>query len=450
MPTNTVERLSATRVKLTITVTPDELKPAIEHAYQHIAESVSIPGFRKGKVPARMIDQRVGRGEVLNHAVSEGIDGFFRDAVKAENIKPLGRPEMVDTVLPEVADFSGNLVISIETDVRPEFDLPAYDGIKVTVDAAVVSKADVETELEQVRSRFGTLVTVDRPVTKGDFVTIDLTATIGDQEIDSASSISYEVGSGELIDGIDEALDTLTAGESTSFESELLGGDHAGEKALVSVTVTSVKERELPEADDEFAQVASQFDTIKELREDVKSQLENRKVYEQGAEARTKLVDALLEQVTIEVPAGVIADEVNRHLEGENRLEDDTHRAEVTESTEKSFRLQLLLDTIAEKEEVQVGQDELLSYLFQSAQQYGMEANEFIKLLSQNGQIPAMVGEVARSKAIAIVLSKAEVVDSKGKVIDLSDFTASATAAVESPIDEHEGHDHDDHAGHNH
>lgn len=450
MPTNTVERLSPTRVKLTITVTPDELKPAIEHAYQHIAESVSIPGFRKGKVPARMIDQRVGRGEVLNHAVSEGLDGFFRDAVKAENIQPLGRPEMVDTVLPEVSDFSGNLVISIETDVRPEFELPAYDGIKVTVDAAAVSKADVEAELEQVRSRFGTLVTVDRPVTKGDFVTIDLTATIGDQEIDSASSISYEVGSGELIDGIDEALDTLTAGESTTFESELLGGDHAGEKALVSVTVTSVKERELPEADDEFAQVASQFDTIKELREDLKSQLENRKVYEQGAQARTKLVDALLDKVTIDVPAGVIADEVNRHLEGENRLEDDTHRAEVTESTEKSFRLQLLLDTIAEKEEVQVGQDELLSYLFQSAQQYGMEANEFIKLLSQNGQIPAMVGEVARSKAIAIVLSKAEVVDSKGKVIDLSDFTASATAAVESPIDEHEGHDHDDHAGHNH
>ncbi len=450
MPTNTVERLSATRVKLTIAVTPEELKPAIEHAYQHIAESVNIPGFRKGKVPARMIDQRVGRGEVLNHAVSEGIDGFFREAVKSENIKPLGRPEMVDTVLPEVADFSGNLVITIETDVRPEFDLPAYDGIKVTVDAAAVSKADVETELEQVRGRFGTLVTVDRPAAKGDFVTIDLTATIGDTEIDSASSISYEIGSGELIDGIDEALDTLTAGESTSFESELLGGDHAGEKALVSVTLTSVKERELPEADDEFAQVASQFDTIKELREDLKTQLENRKVYEQGAQARTKLVDALLDKVTIEVPAGVIADEVNRHLEGENRLEDDAHRAEVTESTEKSFRLQLLLDTIAEKEEVQVGQDELLSYLFQSAQQYGMEANEFIQILSQNGQIPAMVGEVARSKAIAIVLSKAEVVDSKGKVIDLSDFTASATASVESPIDEHEGHDHDDHAGHNH
>lgn len=450
MPTNTVERLNPTRIKLTIAVTPEELKPALDHAYKHIAESVNIPGFRKGKVPARMIDQRVGRGEVLAHAVSEGIDGFFRDAVKAENIKPLGRPEVTDTVMPNEADFSGNLVLTIETDVRPEFDLPAYDGLKVTVDAANVSKAEVEAELETVRTRFGTLVTVDRPVTKGDFVTIDLSATIGDKVIDTASSISYEVGSGELIDGIDEAIDTLTAGESTTFESELLGGDHAGEMAQIAVTVTSVKVRELPEADDEFAQVASQFDTIKELREDLKTQLENRKVYEQGAQARTVLVDLLLEKTKIEVPAGIIEDEVTRHLEGENRLEDDAHRAEVQESTAKSFRLQILLDAIAEKEEVQVGQDELLSYLFQSAQQYGMEANEFIKILSQNNQIPAMVGEVARSKAIALVLSKAEVVDSKGKVIDLSDFTASATASVESPIDAHEGHDHDDHAGHNH
>ena len=450
MPTTKVERVSETRVKLSISVSPAELKPSIDHAYQHIAEQVQIKGFRAGKVPPKLIDQRVGKAEVLNHAVGEGVDKFFREAVAAENIRTLGRPEIVDQTLPSTEDFSGDLVLVIETDVRPEFEMPKYDGLKVTVEEAEITADAVEDELLSIRTRFGTLVTVDRPVAKGDFVTIDLAATIGDQEIDSASSISYEVGSGELIDGIDEALDTLTAGESTTFESELLGGDHAGEKALVSVTVTSVKERELPEADDEFAQVASQFDTIKELREDLKSQLENRKVYEQGAQARTKLVDALLEKVTIEVPAGVIADEVNRHLEGENRLEDDTHRAEVTESTEKSFRLQLLLDTIAEKEEVQVGQDELLSYLFQSAQQYGMEANEFIKILSQNGQIPAMVGEVARSKAIAIVLSKAEVVDSKGKVIDLSDFTASATASVESPIDEHEGHDHDDHAGHNH
>jgi trigger factor len=449
MVTTTVERLSPTRVKLNITVTPEELKPSITHAYQHIAESVNIPGFRKGKVPPPIIDQRVGRGEVISHAVNEGLDKFYRDAARDENLKPLGRPSADIVALPNEKDFSGDLQITVEVDVRPDFTLPNYDGLKLEVEPVAVTPDEVEAELENLRSRFGTLVTVDRPAKTGDFLTLDLQATIGGQEVDTASNISYELGSGELIEGIDEALDTLTAGESTTFESNLLGGDHEGEKAQIAVTLLSVKERELPEADDEFAQIASQFDTIGELRADLRAQLEKSKSFGQSIEARDKIVDVLLEKLDIPVPQQLIDDEVHRHLENENRLEDDEHRAEVVISSEKTFRQQILLDAIAEAEEVKVGQNELTSYVVQASQQYGMEPGEFVKILDQNGQLPGVVGEIARSKALATVLSKAKVVDTKGKAVDVSDFLDRALGDGDSgeafSVD-----DHDDHDGHDH
>jgi len=456
MVSTTVEKLSPTRAKLTITVTPDELKPSIEHAYKHIAEQVNIPGFRKGKVPPPIIDQRIGRAEVLNHAVSEGLERFYREAASDEKVRPLGRPEADVTTWPNEKDFTGDLVFTVEVDVRPDFELPKYDGLKVEVESVKVGPDEVEAELENLRSRFGTLVTVDRPAKAGDFAQLDLVATIGGEEIDTASNISYEIGSGELIDGIDEALDTLTAGESTTFESELVGGDHKGEKAQISVTLLSVKERELPEADDDFAQIASQFDTIGELRADIREQLEKSAEFGQAVAARDKLVELLVEKSDIPVPQGLIDDEVHRHLENENRLDDDVHRAEVAQESEKVFRRQILLDAIAEKEEVKVSQNELTSYLVQASAQYGMEPGDFIQALGNSGQIPAMVGEVARSKAIAIALSKAKVVDEKGKAVDVSALTATALgdADDDSEIIEESDltgveHDHD-HEGHEH
>ena len=451
----TVEKLSPTRAKLTIAVTPEELKPSIDHAYSHIAEQVNIPGFRKGKVPPQLIDQRVGREEVLNHAVSDGLDGFYRQAVQDEKIRTLGRPEADIAELPNLKDFTGDLVVTVEVDVRPDFVLPDYDGLKLVVEPVQVSADDVQDELDALRSRFGTLVTVNRPAKSGDFAQLDLVATINGEEVDTANNISYEIGSGELIEGIDEALDTLTAGESTTFESTLVGGDSAGEKALIAVTLLAVKERELPEADDDFAQIASQFDTIKELRADIKEQVEKSKAFGQVSQARDMIVDELVKKVDIPVPQSLIDDEVHRHLENENRLEDDVHRAEVAESSEKTFRSQILIDSIAEKEEVQVTQDELTQYLVQSAAQYGMEPGEFIKVLDENGQIPAMVGEVARSKTLAILLEKADVVDTKGKKVDVTPFTGITRNDEDGDLvvlDEHEGHDHQghDHEGHSH
>lgn len=437
MPSTTTEKLGPTRVKLTIAVPPEELKPSIDHAYEHIAEQVNIPGFRKGKVPPPIIDQRIGRGEVLNHAVSEGLDRLFQQAVADEGLSTLGRPEADVTQWPEEKDFSGDLIVSVEVDVRPEFTLPDYSKYTLEVEALAVDKNAVDAELDQLRERFASLVSVDRPITTGDFVQIDLVATIGDNTIDTANSISYEVGSGQLIDGIDEALDTLTAGEATTFASELVGGDHAGETANIEVTVLSVKERELPEADDDFASIASQFDTIDELREDLTKEVERKGRLAQAQEARDKLVEKMVGELDLPLPDAVVEQEVHRHLEQENRLQDDEHRKEVTESTSKSLRTQFVLDELVSTLEIQPTQDELSSYLVQSAGQYGMEPAEFIQALNQQDQLGAVANEVSRSKALSQALTSVTVKDSKGKKVDLSDFLGEVGTPSES-----DGHDH--------
>ena len=438
MANSTVEKLTPTRVKLSITVTPDDLKPSIAHAYEHIAQDVQIPGFRKGKVPAPIIDQRIGRGAVIEHAVNEGLDKFFRDATVEHKLRVVGRPAADITQWPNEKDFSGDLLVDIEVDVRPDIDLPAYDDITVTVDAIEADDDALDAELDNMRARFGTLVPVDRPAAKGDFVELDLVATIDGAEIDRAEGVSYEIGSGELLEGIDDAIESLTAGEDTTFRSALVGGDHAGSEAEVSVTVKAVKERELPEADDDFAQIASEFDTIAELRESLAERVAQQGVFTQGSAARDKLVEALLEKIEIPVPPQLIEDEVHNHLEGEGRLEDDVHRAEVTEASEKQFRTQVLLDTIAEQADVQVSQEELSQYLIQSAAQYGMAPQEFVEALQSSNQLPALVGEVARNKALAIALGKVKVVDSNGKPVDLSDFIVTDDEAAEGEAEAEE------------
>ena len=423
---------------MTIEVTPEEFKPSLDHAYEHIAQEVNIPGFRKGKIPAAILDQRVGRPAILAHAINDGLDSIFRDAVEAEKLRPLGQPQADIKQTPDEKTFAGNLVVEIEVEVRPEIKLPELKGLKVKVDEVKVDKKDVDAELDNLRGRFGSLKTVERAAKKGDFTTIDLVAKIGDKLIDEAQNISYEIGSGNLLDGIDEALDTLTAGESTTFVSKLVGGDLAGQDAQISVTLNSVKERELPKLDDEFAKLYSEFDTVKELKAGLEQQIARSKSYGQGIEARDKLTDILLDLVEVPVSDEVIEADVNNHLEGEGRLEDKEHRAEVLEQSTRSFKIQMLLDAIAEAEEVKVSEQELIQALAAAAQGYGMDLNEFIKIIDQNGQIPMFVTDAARRKALSIVLEHADVTDAKGKKVDLAEFLKS-----DADVEDHTGHDHD-------
>jgi trigger factor len=413
-----VENLNPTRVKLTVEVPFDELKPSLDAAYKTIASQVQIPGFRRGKVPARIIDQRVGRGAVLEEAINSALPTFYGQAVEEAKIRPLGQPDVEITEAPDPAS-DGDLKFSIEVDVRPEVQVPDFSTLSVEVDEVTVEDADIDSEITALRQRFGTLVGVDRAAAEGDFVSIDLKAEIDGEEIDAVTGVSYEIGSKNMLEGLDEALVGMSAGETKTFTAPLAGGDREGQDSEVTVTVQSVKERELPELDDDFAQLASEFDTLDELTGDVRSQVERSKKLQQGVQARDKVLEALLEAADIPVPPALVEAEVHSHLENENRLEDDEHRSEVSENATKALQAQFLLDAIVEQEKVSVTQPELVEYLIMSAQQYGMSPDAFAKAVDEAGQVQAMVAEVARRKALAVVLEQAKVTDTSGNEVDL-------------------------------
>ncbi|MEY4558227.1 MAG: hypothetical protein RL024_385 [Actinomycetota bacterium] len=415
----TVERLNPTRVKLTITVDAAGFKPALEKAYETVSSQVNIPGFRKGKVPATILDQRVGKDAIIAQAVNDGLDDFYREALIKENLKPLSTPQADIKSAPNAQEPNNELVVELEVEVRPEFKLPEYMGLKVKVDAVKIAKMDIESELDALRGRFGTLKTVDRPAKSGDFTSIDLTASIGGTQIDTAKDISYEIGSGQLLDGIDEALETLTAGETTTFRSKLVGGDQAGSEAEVTVTLNAVKDRELPKADDAFAQLASEFDTIAELKADIEKKLEQNFVRKQILQARDQIVDQLVEKAKIPVSDEAVKREVDSHLENEGKAMDDPHRVEVLEETEKNFRVQLLLDAVVDAEEIKVEDQELIEYLAFQSRNYGMDPNEFIKQVANAGQVPMFVDELSRRKAVDALVAHAEITDAKGNKVSV-------------------------------
>ena len=433
-----VETLNPTRVKLTVEVPFDELEPSMTTAYKTIGEKVTVPGFRKGKVPPRIIDQRFGRAAVLQEAVNEALPKFYGRAAEENELRPLGQPQVDVTDVPDPSG-GGDLRFTVEVDVRPTIELPDYSTLSVTVDDVEVTDADVDERLEQLRERFGTLLGVDRAAADGDFVSIDIAGEIDGEEIDTAKGLSYQVGNGTMLDGLDDALTDLSAGESTTFTAPLAGGDRSGEDADITVTLQSVKERQLPDADDDFAQLASEFDTLDELRDDLRAQAAKAKAFEQGVQARDRVLEALLDAVDVPVPDSMVADEVQRHLEAESRLEDDEHRAKVTEETGQAIRTQFLLDAVVEKEGVQVSQNELVEYLVASAPRYGMDPNAFVQAVDQAGQVPAMVAEVARRKGLAAVLEGAIVKDASGNDVDLEalaprqqDTADDAPAAAEA------------------
>ncbi len=415
-----VETLSETRVKLTVEVPAAELKPRLDAAYANIGKQVNVPGFRKGKVPARIIDQRFGRGAVVQEAVNDALPEFYTQAMKENDLQPLSQPEVNLTELPmaEGQDF----IFEAEVDIVPRFELPDFADIAVEVDPVAVKDEDVAERLENLRARFGTLVAVDREAKDGDFTSIDLSATIDDEEIDSVTGVSYEIGSKTMLDGLDEALIGATAGQTINFVSPLAGGDHAGRDADVVVTLVSLKERELPEVDDEFAQLASEFDTVEQLKVDLVKQAEQGVKFEQGVQARDRVLDKMLELTEIPLPDALVTEEVNSHLEKESRMEDEKHRAEVTESTRKAMKTQFLLDALVERDDVTVEQGELIEYIMMTAQQHGMNPNEFAQQIDSQNQVPAMMTEVGRRKALAAVLEQASVSDTDGSVVDLNDL----------------------------
>lgn len=412
---NTVENLSPTRVKLTIEVSFADLQPSIDAAYTRIASQVNIPGFRKGKIPSRIIDQRFGRAAVLEEAVNDAIPSTLAEALIENEIVQLGRPEVDVTTLDEEA----GLIYTAELDIRPEFDLPDFASLKVVVDNAEVTDEQVEEQLTGLRGRFGSLKTVERAAKDGDIILIDLAGTHDGVEVPdvTASALSYELGSDGMVPGFDDAVRGAKADEVRDFVFTPEGGEWAGKSIIVSVTVKEVRERELPAADDDFAQLASEFDTIGELREDVRTRLGRVRLVEQAYQARDRAHDALMEAIRVEIPQGVVQEEIDAHF-GDGHG-DDAHKEEFETNARAGVKSRLVLDKIVETENVQVNDAELSEWLVNEAQRYNMAPDQFANELVQAGQIQGAIAEVRRVKALSLVLEQVAVVDMNGNKIDL-------------------------------
>ncbi|WP_080793699.1 trigger factor [Corynebacterium pacaense] len=432
---SSVEQLSETRAKITVEVSFDDLKPEIDQAYAALAQQVQIPGFRKGKAPRQLIDARFGRGPVLEQVVNDMLPNRYAEAIEENNIKAIGQPEVEVTRIED-----GDLVeFTAEVDVRPEIELPDFAEISVKVPAVQIDDEAIDAELETLRSRFSTLKDHNHKLKKGEFATINLSASVNGEKIDEATTegLSYEVGSGDLIDGLDKVLVGMKTGESAEFTTTLAGGDHKDEEATVTVEVTATKQRELPELDDEFAQMASEFDTIEELRESAAKDVEARVKNEQASSIRDEALKAALEKVTFALPESIVTEQVHSQLhqllgqlahdeaaltsaleaQGTTREEFD---AENRANAETAVRTQLFLDALAEAEEPQVSQQELTDHILFTAQSYGMDPNQFISQLQESGQIANLFSDVRRGKALAQAICRVSVTDSEGNEVDAS------------------------------
>ncbi|WP_327315058.1 trigger factor [Streptomyces sp. NBC_01235] len=443
-----VETLNPTRVRLSIEVPFEELKDSLDAAYKKINQQVTVKGFRKGKIPARVIDQRFGRGAVLEEAVNDALPKFYTEAVNEAEIDVLGQPEVDITELKD----GETLNFTAEVDVRPALELPEdFSSIEVEVDAVEVSDEDIDKSVEQLRERFASTSPVERAAEDGDVVTVDLEAKVDGEILEDgvASGVSYTIGSGELLEGIDDAVKGLEAGGEATFTSELKGGSAAGKEAEVTVKVTQVAARELPELDDEFAQLASEFDTLDELKADSRKRLENMKQYDQATQAQERVLEKLLELVEVPVPEKLLEDEINtrkhnleHHQLGQMGLDLDKYleiqgktaeefETETREAAVKGIKTQFVLDELVKREKLNVNQEELTEHLMRRAASSGMSPDQFAQAVVEGGQVPLLVGEVARGKALATVVESATVKDTNGEVIDLDD-EEEAEAATET------------------
>ncbi|MGW5093360.1 trigger factor [Streptomyces nodosus] len=443
-----VETLNPTRVRLTVEVPFEELKDSLDAAYKKINQQVTVKGFRKGKIPARVIDQRFGRGAVLEEAVNDALPKFYTEAVNEAELNPLGQPEV------DIKELKDNELLSFtaEVDVRPVIEIPDYSGIEVEVDAIEVTDEDLDSSVEQLRDRFASTSPVERAAEDGDVVTIDLEAKVEGEVLEDgvAEGVSYTIGSGELLDGIDEAVKGLSAGQEGTFTSELKGGSAAGKEAEVTVKVTQVAARELPELDDEFAQLASEFDTLEELRADSRKRLANMKQYDQATQAQERVLDKLLELVEVPVPEKLLEDEINtrKHnlehhqlpqmgltiekyleIQGKTAEEFDT---ETREAAVKGIKTQFVLDELVNREKLNVSQEELTEHLMRRAASSGMSPDQFAQAVVEGGQVPMLVGEVARGKALATVVESATVKDTNGEIVDLDDEDEAEAGTAEA------------------
>ncbi|GAB3700941.1 trigger factor [Corynebacterium nasicanis] len=444
---SSVEKLSDTRVKLTVNVPFEDLKTEIDQAYSAIAQQVSIPGFRKGKAPRQLIDARYGRGPILEQVVNDMLPRQYQTAIEENEIVAIGQPN-IDITKVEDNEF---VEFTAEVDVRPEIEVPDFADLSVTVPAIEVDDAAVDEEIDRLRARFGELKDTKRKLKTGDFAVIDLKATVDGEVVDEATTegLSYEIGQGDLIDGLDTALRGLKTGEDNEFTTTIVAGEHKDKEATVAVHVQQTKERKLPEFDDEFAQLASEFDTAEELRDATKSQVEESKKAQQAANIRDEVLKAALAKTDFALPESIVDEQVHQQLHqllgqmahDENALNEvlksqgmtrEEFDEQARKDSEEAVRTQLFLDTLAEQENPEVSQQELTDHILFTAQSYGMDPNQFVGQLQQSGQIANLFSDVRRGKALAAAICRVSVKDDAGNDVDPAEYFGEETEAEAS------------------
>lgn len=448
---STTETLSPTRVKLTIEVPFEEFKSSLDAAYKTIGSQITIPGFRKGKVPAAIVDQRIGRSAVLDEAINKALPEWYGQALEETKIIPLSQPDIDLTKFVDGEDIE----VTAEVDVRPAITLPDVSAIEVTVEDAVVTDEDVDEQLNDLLERFATFTEVERAAKDGDFVTVDLSASKDGEKIDEAQAdgMPYQIGKAKMLDGLDEAVIGLKPGESKTFQTTLVGGSRAGQEVDVEVKVTEVKEQELPALDDDFAQTASQFDTVEELRADVTERVTRGKRIEQAAEARDAVLEQIIEQIDAPLPEGTVTSEIaarreqiieqlsysgltfEQYLDAEKQTVDEFD-ADLEKRVRDSLIAQFVLDEVANTDEIGVDDGELTQHILRRAQQSGQDPQSYIQHAMEHNHVPELMGEVVRGKALASLVEAAKVTDKSGNVVELAKLQADGTYAEDAPAEE--------------
>lgn len=420
-----VEELEPTKVKLNVEVSYQELEKEINRVYKQVGKRVSIPGFRPGHVPNAVLDRKIGRAYIIEETINNKLSDFYRQALEENKLRPLAQPEIDVNSTPNLEGKpGGDLKFSATVEIVPQFELPSLEGLSLEVEKLEVTDDQVEQELDRLRERFASLKSVDREVQDGDFTVIDMVAKIDGEEVDSVSGLSYQVGSDSLIEGIDEAVVGLKADESKTFTSRLKGEKYGDKEAEVTVSVNAVKERELPEADDEFAEMASEFDTIGELRTDLRENVAKMNLQQQAVEARSKLEDYLIDHTELPLPTGVVAAELEERTK--NSEDGEADQDEVRQQIEKSLKRELILGKLAEEKQTEVEPRELYQSLFAMGQAYGFEP---MQILQDQNMMARISQDMRLNKALMEALQGVEVKDEAGNVLDLSEFLRSGQDA---------------------
>ena len=423
---STLETVEPTKVRINVVVEPDELGPAIDRTARRLSREVRVPGFRKGKVPRQVIEARIGRDALLAEAIEqEAVPEFYAKAIEELGVQPLSRAQV------EPPDYTDGepLSFSATIEVMPDLDLPPYRGIEVERPSLEVTDEHVDAQLERLRERFAQLEVIGRPLAKGDFAQIDLRATHHTEEIPelTRTDFLYEVGSGTVVPELDNELEDKRKGDILRFNATLpeeAGEGLAGREITFQVLVKEAKAKVLPKLDDDFAQEASEFDTLEELRADLRQRLEEAAEAQRASELETRVLQAYLDQAEVPVPESMVHDELHyranrfaqqltmmgtnldQYLQALGQTADDVE-ADLRAQSERAVRAQLVLEAIAQAEGFEATDEEIEAELRRQAQRVGRDPEEVRRALA-DGRIGVIAGDILRSKALAYMVEHAE------------------------------------------